>query len=221
MPFNVSNNFKQAIEGLENCDDSLWWNYTMKKDPFFKRLTAEEKNNIIEGSIKCAVEMYKKLIDDYGNLTALEYASKLGIKVIEEDLKMDSTFMYIAFYNSKPPTIRLSNTTIDMISELVEKEGFNYLLNKESLKELALVHELFHHLEHLNKNIYTRGKNTEVKLFNIVNYKVCTVSASEIAAIYFSKLMKSLQHSPCIYEILLISIQNKEHAGKIINEIFA
>ncbi|MGV8981282.1 hypothetical protein [Clostridium sp.] len=206
---------------MENCDDSLWWNYTLKKDPFFKRLLAEEKSKIIEDSIKCAVEMYKKLIHDYGNLSALEYANKLGVKVIEEDLKMDSTFMYIAFYNSKPPTIRLSNTTIDMISELIEKEELKFLLNKQELKEIALVHELFHHLEHLNKNIYTRGKNTEVRLFNIVNYKVCTVSASEIAAIYFSKLMKALQYSPCIYEILLISTKNKEHAEKIINEILA
>lgn len=219
MPFNVTNNFKVAIDCLKNCNDSLWWNYTFMKEPVFKRLLAEEKSYIIEDSVKCAVEMYKKLIDDYGNLTALEYAEKLGIKVIEEDLKMDSTFIYIAFYNSKPPTIRLSNTTIDMLSELIEKEGLESLLNKDGIKELALVHELFHHLEHLNKNIYTRGKNAKVRLFNIVNYRVCAVSASEIAAIYFSKLMKSLQYSPCIYEILLIFLQDKKAFEKIIDEI--
>lgn len=217
MTFN-EHDLKEIVENLKNNDDFFWGNYIIKKDPIYGKLDGCTKCRMIEDSIMCAHDTYDRLINEHGRLTAEEYAGRLGIKIDEDD-EISDAYPCISIYNADPPLIRISSSIIDEIHKYMEVNGVYGLLGKDGIREIAISHELFHHLEEIYSNIYTRKRNVEIYVLKIIKCKVCAMSTSEIAAVSFSKLLAGIEYSPCIYEILLLLSRNKGCISKVLNKL--
>lgn len=209
------------IGRLKACPDDVWWQYLLKKDPLYGKIPPAAQPALIAGAVGCAAAVYDRLTAGYGRRSPAAYATALGLTVATEDIRTDYDYILISCYTAGPPLIKLSATALDLLAGLIERETLPAMLSRAGLADLAVAHELFHHLEEGEPASFTRQKTVEYRALGILKYKVCPLSASEIAAVHFSRLMTGLEYSPAVYELLLLYLQKQPLAEKLIGELLA
>ena len=167
------------------------------------QLGREMKIKIIQLSLFCAEQEYRQFVNRLGNRRPSEYAQTLGIKIVETTDSPIGFFAFFSLYQAKPPLITIAQKTIEWTLQVMNDYELKEVLGSVDLRELAIAHELFHHLETINPDIYTRKKHTEIVGFAGLKYKVRILGISEIAGRYFSKLLTGLTYSPWIFEEIL------------------
>lgn len=212
---------RRLVDRLKACPDDAWWQYILRKDPLYGKIPPASRREIIGGAVVCARQLYDRLAQTHGRRSAAGYAAELGVAVVTEDLSTDFDYTFISCYTGGPPLIRLSGPALDVLASLTERQDLPGLLPRGGLADLALGHELFHHIEEADPAVFTRQKTIEYRLFGLFSCRACAVSASEIAAVHFSRLVAGLDHSPAIYEILLLYLQKPALAEKIIGDLLA
>lgn len=210
MTCNNKNNIDFLLQKLMQKSEKDWGYYLISRDNLFKKISEKEKQIILDSSLECAESEYFKFIEKFGELTPLQYADKLLLKVQENDDKIEEMFMYFSLYNEDPPTITISKTVVELINQVIEEEELKDLLMDINLKELAIAHEIFHHIESITPDIYTRQKNVSIFKFKNIKYEACAACASEIAAVHFSKMLTNLSYSPSVLGILLSYSYSKD-----------
>ena len=195
-------NFRDFVEKFKDIDDSKWGEYMLSKDPLYGKMDEDSKNEIIKSSIKCAEEEYEKISQQINTKGLQEYIENEGINVVYEDEVLQSIYTYLSLYIPKNKTIIISNYTIDLIKEEIEKEEIGDIINADKLIDITIAHELFHHIEEKSEKIYTREKNMRYLMFGKIKREACAAAASEIAAVYFSKLVIGITYCPSVFEII-------------------
>lgn len=213
------NSAKEIIQKLKGLDDSYWADYILRKDLIYKKIDCSTKEKIKKESVDCGNKIADEFIYKYGSLGTSEYINELGLNVIDEYKETDKDYLYISIYNSAHKTVRISKYTTDKIEDYMDKNDLNRLIDKKKIIEVAVMHEIFHHIEEMHPDIYTRQKNAEIDFLKMIRYKVKVIAASEIAAVFFSKKMIGLKYSPCIYEVILLLLQHEDCTQKIIDDI--
>lgn len=201
----ISNGLKEWMKKVNvhlAMDDKTWAYSILAKDPLYQRMDPSRRQNIINHSLACAAVEERVLRERYGVLSPREYAARLGVKVLPERSEISRVFPYFALYNSELPAIWISVQSIEAVENMILYQ-FRDILDQVNLTELAVAHELFHHIEKQDPGIYTRTKQIELLRFKKFSHSVCVLSASEIAARHFSKLLTGLKFSPTVYEVLL------------------
>jgi len=211
MTCNPEFNIRNFVEKFKDMDDSQWGEYMLSKDPLYGKMNQESKSEIIRNSIKCAEEEYEKISQEISGEGLQEYIEKEGIKLTYEDEALQSIYTYLSLYIPKSKTIIISNYTIDLIKKEIEKEEIGDILKTDRLIDMAIAHELFHHIEEKSEKIYTREKNMEYLLFGKIKREACAAAASEIAAVCFSKLVAGITFCPSVFEIIAGQFINIEH----------
>lgn len=201
---------RRLIISLMGCSDEFWYRYTLKKDLYFKRLYHHEKEDIIKKSIKTSEEIKTQIISRYGNLNPVEYTDIYNLKLEKAEDDVINEYLYMALYNSNSKKITLNEGVIELIDEFIMKNELQDIIQIEEIENVALMHEIFHHIEGQFPEIYTRSKMLDRKVLNIFPYKKGINGSSEIGAIHFSKLMRGLSYSPCIYEILILLLTKND-----------
>ena len=190
----------------------------LSKDPLYKKMSEETKKEIVSNSFKCASVEFKKLHDKFGDISLVDYAKRFDLKVIEDNEALQNMYMYVSLYIAQNSTIKISNYSIDKIKECIESEDLSSIINKSSLRDIALSHELFHHIEEKSREIYTKEKTFENLIFGKIKIKTCPIAASEIAAVEFSRLLSKIEYSPLIYEIILVYSVTTENREKYLRD---
>lgn len=204
------NSIKPLLRKLMQKNERDWGFYLILRDNLFKKMSEKGKQDILNNSLKCAENEYYNFIEKFGQLIPSQYAEKLLLKVQDNNDKIEEMFMYFSLYNSEPPTITISETAMLLIKQVIEEEELKDILMDVNLKELAIAHEIFHHIESITPNIYTRHKNVSIFKFKSIKYEACAACASEIAAVHFSKMLTGLSYSPSVLGILLAYSYSKD-----------
>ncbi|HWQ60713.1 MAG TPA: hypothetical protein VN521_00270 [Negativicutes bacterium] len=221
MTSDTKDGFAVAMEKLKACGDDIWGRYILTKDPLYGKIPTDARQGIIAGAFACARERFEDLAYRYGRMPATGYAARLGVMVETEAMRTEYEYVFISCYTAKPPTIKISATALDMLGELAAREKLTALLPREGLVELAIAHELFHHLEETKPGIYTRQKTVEYRALGFIRNRFCPVSAGEIAAVHFSRLVTGLDYSPAVYEVLLLAAQKRTLADRTVAALLA
>lgn len=209
---------RSLILSLTKRDDEFWHRYTLKKDLYYSKLQPEEKEKIITRSVETAEEVYAKVLEDIGSLDPESYVSRFGLKLerLEDDVILE--YLYLALYSASERKITINQGALELIGNYILENNLEDIIDVQEIEKVAIMHELFHHLEEETPGIYTRSKMLKRKFLNTFGYDKGIYSSSEIGAIHFSKLSRGLGHSPCIYEILILHLTGQVSLAKSLLE---
>ena len=197
---------RTEILALKALSDIEWGHNTICQEPSFEKLERKEREALIIQAMDCAQEQYRLLIEKHGHKLPSQYAELYGIRIETDNSIIASPFLYFATYTPNPPVIRLATDAFSQIYTLLnENSEFSENFPGISLSELAIAHELFHHISELDPSLFVCQKNLKVSMFfGLINYKIVSRSLDEIAGRYFSKLAMGLDFYPTVYEHLLL-----------------
>lgn len=209
---------RSLILSLTKRDDEFWHRYTLKKDLYYSKLEPEEKENIIKKSVETAEKVYAKILRDLGSLDPESYVNQFGLKLerVEDDVILE--YLYLALYSASERKITINKGALELIGKHILENNLEDIIDVQEIEKVAIMHELFHHLEEETPGIYTRSKMLKRKFLNTFGYNKGVYSSSEIGAIHFSKISRGLNHSPCIYEILILHLTGQDIMTKSLLE---
>ncbi|HET7580261.1 MAG TPA: hypothetical protein VFK33_13365 [Bacillales bacterium] len=196
-------------------NDFDWGMYLSSRGSLFKKMTGMQIKQVIEGSLKCAEEQFEK----FRSTDLLDFAKAETIRIQEDDSPVQEAYLQLAFYKPKPPLIQISTKAIERIKDVIIEEQLSSLLGEVDLRRLVIAHEMFHHIESKEPEIFTQKPNVELKRFGRFRYRTRVTAASEMAAVHFSKLKLGLDYNPAVIEILLTYSVDQQRARAIMGQL--
>lgn len=196
--------------------DLKWGLYAFEQDVVWKsKLTKVEKQHIINEAIICGYNWAEHVKKTHGDHTVTELADRYHLKV-ESDASGQMTNRIAYAIYTPPRTITLMTEPIAKVRQLLNAYS---LFSTTHLPDIILAHELFHHIESNEKDIYTQAKQVTLWRFLFYKHRSQIRATSEIAAMSFSKQMNGLDFSPFVLDFLLIYAYNPLRAGEMYQQL--
>lgn len=206
---------EQIAHDLKGLSDETWGRYAFSRDLLKEKIDEKTMLELIHGSIQAGKEAAKKIQIQYPNFAVPEVVAAHGVRVEKmkaEDERIGNRIMF-ALYT--PPDL------VQLASAPIEKLGAFDLpwLAKETVENLMLGHELFHHIETHDPEIFTQ--KTKITLWKVLfySYRTNVRATSEIAAMVFTKILNDLDYSPFMLDILLFYAYEPETATTMYYEV--
>ena len=202
---------------LMEITEEQWGEYAFSRDPLEGKFDREQKREYTKKASDCGKEWADRYRTVYRTSSPEEIARKMGVTVLTPDEPVGGSQVIFAKY-VQPDEITVYMDCVRRASGLKEESGCG-LLEKETLFQILLSHELFHAVEYRHeKEIYTRTERVELwrKPFSNRSPIACL---SEIAAMAFGKELLGLNGSPYVLDVLLVYAYDKKAAWRLYKEI--
>lgn len=208
----------EKVDFLVGISDKEWGKYAFSRDPLNNKVSDELREEMIERANECGRQEALKIKEKYPNVPIKKIAKKMNLEITEKDSNGMDSYIMFACYNS-PNKITLFMKNVMLVEALIKENNLDNKLNHVDAESVLLAHEMFHHIEENNKDIYTRI--TKVVLWKIgsFKYKSGLIALGEIAAMAFAKELLSLNYNPYIFDILMLYPHDREKTDKLFNEI--
>lgn len=209
---------KENASLLTSITDDEWGRYAFSRDPLNRKISEDFKKVLIEKANKCGQDEAIKLKGMYSDLSIKNITKKMNLDIIIKDSEGADNYIMFACYNS-PNKITIFNSNVTKVKKLIDEEELEDVLGYVDVKNMLIAHELFHHIEEKDKDIFTRRE--KITLWNIgkYEYKSHMVALGEIAAMAFAKEMLSLNYNPYVFDVIMLYPHNKEKADELYKEI--
>jgi hypothetical protein len=150
-----------------------------------------------------------ELADEAAVSGAGSLVSQVGLRVVQEAGGLTRTCLTLAQYGTRPPTVRVFSDAVAVAEEVVELLGWRGWFPPGSVREIAVCHEVAHHLLHGRPGAALKECLGHVVLhMGPITVRGHVIGADEIAAHSFAQAVCRLPKSP-----LLISLALKEASG--------
>ncbi len=209
---------KEKIDFLISMNDEDWGRYAFSRDPLKGKVSYELRKEMIEKANECGKKEAIKLKEKYKDVPIKKIIKRMNIDYIEKNSNVTETYIMFACYNS-PNKITIFKKNKTMVEEFIKENDLSSKLEYIDVESVLLAHELFHHIEENNKDIYT--KNEKVVLWKIGSYKYKSglVCIGEIAAMAFAKELLSINYNPYVFDVLMLYPHDKNKATELYKEI--
>lgn len=208
----------EKVDFLVSISDKEWGKYAFSRDPLNNKISDELRQEMIEKANECGRQEALKIKEKYPNVSIKKIAKKMNLEITEKDSNGMDSYIMFACYNS-PNKVTLFMKNVMLVKAFIKENSLNNKLDYVDVESVLLAHEMFHHIEENNKEIYTRA--TKIVLWKIGSYKYKSglVALGEIAAMAFAKELLSLNYNPYIFDIIMLYPHDKEKTDKLFNEI--
>ncbi|MGG7143095.1 hypothetical protein ACQPVP_06475 [Clostridium nigeriense] len=209
---------EEKIDFLININDEEWGQYAFSRDPLKGKVSEELRKKIIEKASECGKKEAIKIKEKYRDVPIKKILKRIGLEYIEKDSDGTESYIMFACYNS-PNKITVFKKNKMLVEEFIKENELSSKLEYIDVESMLLAHELFHHIEENNKNIYT--KNEKIVLWKIGKYKYKSglVCIGEIAAMAFAKELLSINYNPYIFDVLMLYPYDENKAVELYKEI--
>jgi len=198
---------EEWFEKLSTIDEQVWGAYEFTREMLRDKVSAEEKEEIINNSIACGREWAEKMLVEYGlsELSGDERASRLagelGLTISGRAGRPTKYRMVFAQF-IMDQAIEIIDEPITKYTELVEKS--EKLPASVLVRELLIAHEIFHYLEEqYGEEMYPNQKTIHLWRLFKYEHRSTVPCASEIAAMAFAKELCAADFVPQILDVLL------------------
>lgn len=219
MMLKVDYTIDELLDHLNSIETADWLQYLINKDPIRSKFDDTFIKALLENSCQAALNMQQHLLRTYGQQTATAYAQLLGIELVEIADTTEFDFVYISTYTQPPPQITVYESALQIVSKTMQNSKYAQEINAIQFRELAIAHEIFHHLELHTPGIYTQQKILKYKALGIFSQEVSPISSSEVAAVHFSQILTGIQHFPLIYELIIQFDSNKLLVQELLDKL--
>ncbi|KYZ76633.1 hypothetical protein AXX12_09410 [Anaerosporomusa subterranea] len=195
---------RRAVQTALECADGVWYRYMLKRDVCGCALSGDEERAVVDGAVRTAGDMARRVTAQYGLLSPQELAETMCLNLVHTAEELRDPFLYMGHYEPDTRTITLNDNAILLVRQFIGANALDALTPSDDITRIALFHEIFHALEEEIPDIYTRSRMLERKVLGIFPYKRGLDGVSEVGAVHFSKCMAGVPYSPCIYERYLL-----------------
>lgn len=201
------------LQELLQLSQADFAHYHISLDPIRGKIPEEEKEEIIQGSIRCGQNEAIKLRARFGDLEVAEIASNLGI-IVEHQAKQSALdFIYFGLFEA-PNKISIYDENIEKAIIFLDELNINHF--QEDFKDIVLAHEIFHYLDEHDQTLYTNTRKIKLwslgKLYTHTSKLIC---AGEIGAMSFSRSLLDLEFEPSILDYIFLAAFDFEKAEKL------
>jgi hypothetical protein len=209
---------KEMLQNLLLLEPPFWDSYAMRREPLIGRISAEQKIEFTEQANRCGKFLADEVYEMYGKIRPEAYAQKLGLTVEHISGKDDGNYTMFACFN-EPDHISVFQETIKQTDLLIEEQGLAELLGKVHTEDILIAHELYHYFECARPELYTNRRLLKLWKIGRLQNLSKVVSLQEIGAMAFAQQLLQLPYSPFVFDVLLLSSQNKRLAKKLYESI--
>ncbi|THE10070.1 hypothetical protein E1H99_10310 [Enterococcus hirae] len=194
--------------------EETWGYHEFQKEILKRKISCNQQKNMIKEAMQCGIETANKVRNEMLDTTIQEICIRLGTTISHQQSEETKERLTFATYDEETG-IRLMTEPLEKLREQIQCN--NHPLEKT--ENLILGHELFHHIESKDLNIYTQ--RTKIELWKLFGYRhLSTVRAvSEIAAMSFSKELNQVDFSVYIIEVLLLSFYDLEKSQLVLQRV--
>ncbi len=158
----------------------------------------------------CGRNVAERLIWEYGDILPSEMADILGVKIIRADLPGQRVILSV--YEPGRKEIILERCAFSHLERMISEHCLLDLLGPFNVAEVAVAHELFHHIEEVEPTIFTRSKIITLWSIGPFHYRSAFPASGEIAAMACAKTLCRLPFNPLLLEALLLRTSDAKHA---------
>lgn len=207
MPADTAS-LQNSVQRAVLYPDAAWYRLVIQNDLCNCKLSPEEEAAVLDGAVQTAAMTAQHVQAQFGSPSPQELLAALNIKLLHVEEELREPYLYMGLYEPHLRTITLNESAISGIRQFINDNELAGITPAEDVERIVLFHEIFHTLEEETPEIYTRSRMLKRKALGVFPYVRGLASASEIAAIHFSKLMAGVFYSPCLFErYLLLSIK--------------
>lgn len=195
---------------MNDYSDEFWYQRLLCKDSVGKRLNSEEKSTIMKFSMQEAANQLLLIEKKYGKKTPEEYLSLCGFQIQTEEFELMPSFMYMGLLVPDEKKVLLNETVIRLGESRMKIRLSSDDPMYTHFREIILYHELYHCIEELNPEIYTRNVQICCRIFGPITGRRRVEAASEIGAVHFSKLAAGVSFCPYLYTQYLLAATKQD-----------
>ena len=209
------------LRDLMQVDEETWGLYAFTRELLNRRISPEDKPEMIAKAIACGREYALRLRREHGAADVRTIAERLALKVEFRDVLL--TGKRVLFANYTPPgqidiMVEPVSRAVQLLAE--EAPGLVELFTQDDIIDTILGHEIFHYIEdQAEQDIYTRTER--IRLWTFLGYKHFSTirTLGEIAAMAFSQELNQRKYSPYILDVLLYYSYDSSSAEKIYRDV--
>ena len=179
------------IQKMLNLTPDQEARHKLVKQPWFIAMDPQMADQVVHNTLEYAKDIYDKLQADFGICSAGEYAFKLEVTAQHSKDPASEFFLHFALFQTPPPTITLTDSSINLTEEYIQKKNLEGSFAGVDVGDFALAHELYHVMEDKYPELYASvaTATTKRKSFTGRTKKVPIRLLGEIAACRFSQLV--------------------------------
>lgn len=204
------------IEDLIAVPEETWAAFQFARDPLRKKISVEEQQVMGVKALRCGKDAAKKIRQRFPEKSVQEILQELKVPIVHQQEEHIGSRLLFALYDSSRG-ILLMDKPLEKFANLDQQSVFTH----EMIEDLILSHELYHHIETNDPEIYTQ--KTEIILWKFLGYKHRSNirSLSEIAAMSFAKKLNQVDFSPFLLDIVLVWPYDQEQAIEMYQEVMS
>lgn len=199
------------LRRLAALPDAVWDEYQLRKDPLSGRIDADRRREIPKQAAAAARAAGERLQTAFGVLPPSAYAKRLDIAISHERPSSMGRAPFLSLALRTPPTIVVSPEALAVAETQLAISGAT-LSEAVDWREVAIGHELFHHLEWRESIMEKAVAEITTWRLGPLRLRGRPVAAEEIAAMYFSRMLAGCGMRPDFLEIPYLLGTNPEAA---------
>ncbi|BCZ49092.1 hypothetical protein psyc5s11_51590 [Clostridium gelidum] len=208
----------EKIDFLVNMSDEEWGQYAFSRDPIKNKISYELRQEMIEKANLCGKEQALKLKKRFHNFSVKQIVEKMNLKITHKDSNGTDNYIMFACYNS-PNKVTLFTKNMILVEQFIKENQLEKSLDNVDIENMLLLHEMFHHIEGNEQNIYTKTETIKLWKIGFFEYKSKLIALGEIAAMAFAKEMLSLSYNPYVFDIIMLYPHDTKKADELLDEV--
>jgi len=209
---------KEKIDFLVNMSDKQWGEYAFSRDPINTKISPAARQEMIQKANLCGRDQALKIKGKYPNSSIKEIAEKMNLDIVYKDTNGTDAYIMFACYNS-PNKVTLFMGNVTLVEKFIKEKQLEEKLDNVDIESMLLSHEIFHHIEENEKDIYTRTETVNLWKIGWFKYNSKLLALGEIAAMAFARELLDLSYNPYVFDTLMLYPHDIDKTDKLFDEI--
>lgn len=194
---------KRWCQELSCFPEEVWISYAKSREPLTRLVSLEEYTSHFHAARKCGMDLAHKARQQWGVISCQEMAERLGVRVERLPMPDGDGMLTFAMYH-EPDLIQVFTDNAAATETLIRESGGSEFLGEVDICEMLLAHELFHAMQVQDPHLYVNQKHVRIwKIGPFVRWSAL-LSLEEVAAMAFAEELLGLNHTPYIYDVLML-----------------
>jgi hypothetical protein len=193
--------FRQSLLEAKEYQDERFAAFLAAADCLAAKMSPEEQAAAVSGALACGLAVACEIAGSFKGRPA-KLAEQMGLRIVEAP----RVFMrpILSSYDPAARIIAVNPTLLNTINRIVDEYGIAELLGEFDPQEVAIGHELFHHVEGDGKNLFVKRFSITLWRIGSFHYRSTIPAVSEIAAFACAKALCRLDFNPLLLDAIIL-----------------
>ncbi len=210
---------EELVRAAQAFPDNAFARLLLQADPLFGRLPAAETDRLVAAALACGAETAAEVRQDHRYATPRQIAESLGLKVRMAETTPGKMQLVCSLYEASRREITVHGNLLQTVRLALVPADPGGPFGEDSLTNMAIAHELFHHLEEIKPAMFVRAFRITLWQLGPLKNTSGIPALSEIGAFAFTKSLCRLPFYPALINLILLYSLKPEAAVGYYNQI--